>query len=401
MANTKYVTKEVYEHRKIFVRDIAPTIVKKYQNELKKKYKLSYQSSPAKNGEFEDSSLFEYVNRTLRENIESDYLIQNDIQLLLDSQMKFSSPDAREEKRKKNPSHYHVDFPFYPTSIPLKVRELVNGNIEIYEAFYEQCIYSFLKKFYLRGSVSYEWMRIDQIYRNGFNKYINTYKSIYGNKTSKEIEESYSDLTKEVDHSFYVHTEHDIFAKYESLDKRIFDVRLIRFNFSELRYGETLSPNFLALGLNPNPIDYLPNNKYLEQYINEDYTPRNKVRELLGLPKIGEGWISETKLYYQIRERFPLEVVSQHYKPKWLGRQHFDIYFPLLNIAIEYQGKQHYEPVEFFGGQDAFKKNVKRDALKLKKSKNNNCTLIYVNPGYDLEEVVNEIKDSINKLANS
>ena len=58
-----------------------------------------------------------------------------------------------------------------------------------------------------------------------------------------------------------------------------------------------------------------------------------------------------TELYYKIKETFPNEKVVHHGKPSWLGQQHLDIYFPYKNIAIEYQGLQHQEPVEFFGGK--------------------------------------------------
>ena len=74
----------------------------------------------------------------------------------------------------------------------------------------------------------------------------------------------------------------------------------------------------------------------------------NEIRVERNLPKIGEGWISETRLYYEIKKAFPKLEVKHHGKPNWLGRQHFDIYFPDLNIAIEYQGIQHQKPVEYF-----------------------------------------------------
>ena len=67
----------------------------------------------------------------------------------------------------------------------------------------------------------------------------------------------------------------------------------------------------------------------------------NTVREEMDLPKIGEGWISETELYYQIKKAFPREIVIHHGRPAWLGRQHLDVYLPKKNIAIEYQGNQH------------------------------------------------------------
>jgi hypothetical protein len=118
-------------------------------------------------------------------------------------------------------------------------------------------------------------------------------------------------------------------------------------------------------------------------------------RAEIGMPKIGEGWISETELYYKIKEMFSDYEVIHHGNPSWLGRQHLDIYFPVLNIGIEYQGLQHYEPINYFGGREAFEKNLERDEKKRKLCEVNNCALIYVNEKYDFDRVVSEIKDII------
>lgn len=40
-----------------------------------------------------------------------------------------------------------------------------------------------------------------------------------------------------------------------------------------------------------------------------------------------------------------------------------DFFLPNYNIIIEYNGKQHYHPIEFFGGKDRFKIQVERDDL--------------------------------------
>ena len=120
----------------------------------------------------------------------------------------------------------------------------------------------------------------------------------------------------------------------------------------------------------------------------------NKFRKQNGLPLIGEGWISETELFYKIKEEFPNEKIINHGKPKWLAPQHLDVYFPERNIGIEYQGEQHQRPIEYFGGEEAFKKNQERDKRKLELCKENNCLLIYVYKSYSLEE----IKDKINNF---
>lgn len=119
----------------------------------------------------------------------------------------------------------------------------------------------------------------------------------------------------------------------------------------------------------------------------------NLLRENRGIPRVGEGWISETELYYKIKDHFiELEVV-QHASPKWLGRQHLDIYIPKLKVAIEYQGLLHDEPVDFFGGVEAYEKTKERDLRKRMICKKKNIKLVYVYPNYDFEEVIQKIKE--------
>lgn len=122
----------------------------------------------------------------------------------------------------------------------------------------------------------------------------------------------------------------------------------------------------------------------------------NEFRINIGARKIGESWISETELFYKIKNALTDMVVIHHGRPDWLGRQHFDIWIPELKCAIEYQGQQHDKPIEFFGGEKAFKQNQRRDILKREKASKNNVKLIEVRPGYDLDEVINQIKITAN-----
>ncbi|MGR3635262.1 MAG: hypothetical protein ACU0BK_04970 [Shimia sp.] len=117
----------------------------------------------------------------------------------------------------------------------------------------------------------------------------------------------------------------------------------------------------------------------------------NTFREERNIPRVGEGWVAETALFYEVRDAFPDETVIQHGRPKWLGRQHLDILMPDRGVAVEYQGEQHDRPVEFFGGEEAFRKNVERDRKKLLKCKRNGVRVIYVRAGYDLPVVISEI----------
>ena len=109
------------------------------------------------------------------------------------------------------------------------------------------------------------------------------------------------------------------------------------------------------------------------------------------LPLIGEGWKSETELYHRVKKYLPNEEVIMHGKPKWLGRQHFDIWIPKRKVAIEYQGEQHDQPIDFFGGEVAFEQNKRRDARKKSLCIKNGVKLIEVRPGYDINIVLSKI----------
>ena len=125
----------------------------------------------------------------------------------------------------------------------------------------------------------------------------------------------------------------------------------------------------------------------------------NLLREKLEMPKIGEGWISETELFYKIKSSYPNYTVVHHYREKWLGKQHLDVYIKELRIAFEYQGLQHFKPVDFFGGEKAFLENIRRDKLKKEKCKKENVILYEVEPGYNFDDIVSTIDNHIKSIS--
>ena len=60
-------------------------------------------------------------------------------------------------------------------------------------------------------------------------------------------------------------------------------------------------------------------------------------------------------------------------------RYRFDFYLPDLKIFIEFHGKQHYVPVDRFGGKESFEKTKIRDALKVNLVKDLGEKLIVLN----------------------
>ncbi|MDZ4785612.1 MAG: hypothetical protein SGJ02_05990 [bacterium] len=63
----------------------------------------------------------------------------------------------------------------------------------------------------------------------------------------------------------------------------------------------------------------------------------------------------------------------------------FDFYLPVLNIAIEFQGQQHFEPISCFGGQDAFELVQLRDQIKKEFCEANNIKLLCITNPTELE----------------
>ena len=49
---------------------------------------------------------------------------------------------------------------------------------------------------------------------------------------------------------------------------------------------------------------------------------------------------------------------------------------PSMKLAIEYQGIQHYQALDFFGGEEAFKQREQLDKQKKRKCRSNRTVLI-------------------------
>lgn len=56
----------------------------------------------------------------------------------------------------------------------------------------------------------------------------------------------------------------------------------------------------------------------------------------------------------------------------------YDFYLPKHNLLIEYQGQQHYEPVNYFGGEDKFKIQQEHDKRKRDFALSRNIRLIEI-----------------------
>ncbi len=126
----------------------------------------------------------------------------------------------------------------------------------------------------------------------------------------------------------------------------------------------------------------------------------NKVRQKFGYKKIGESWTSETILYYIIQSLFPDKTVLRHYRPNFLQGLELDIFIQELKVGIEYQGIQHFEPVEHWGGIEALQKLKIRDKKKRDICSSLGIYLVYFkyNEGLNNDLVLAKLKRHIERL---
>lgn len=111
-------------------------------------------------------------------------------------------------------------------------------------------------------------------------------------------------------------------------------------------------------------------------------------------------WKREEELYQLIKKVYKKYNVIYQYKPLFLknpygGQQSIDIYIEDIKIGIEYQGKQHYEAISIFGGDEGLLQTQLRDRRKLDKCTENGVKVVYIK--YDEKFSQKMIKEKIEK----
>lgn len=125
-------------------------------------------------------------------------------------------------------------------------------------------------------------------------------------------------------------------------------------------------------------------------------TARNHLYLKQGCPRCSESILEKSVCLFLEKEHFTYEK-CKHFP--WLGKQHLDFYLPKYKLAIECQGIQHYKPIEFFGGDEAFKQYLSLDKRKLDACKQNGVKLIYYSNVQDSNAVTNE-NELLKKIQN-
>lgn len=73
------------------------------------------------------------------------------------------------------------------------------------------------------------------------------------------------------------------------------------------------------------------------------------------------------------------------------GMLRFDFYLPIENLVIEYNGIQHYKPVDFFGGEKELLHRQKLDNIKKQYCKDHNISYLEISYKDNIEQVLSTI----------
>lgn len=122
---------------------------------------------------------------------------------------------------------------------------------------------------------------------------------------------------------------------------------------------------------------------------NEWYAAPSNILFGNGCPQCNESkgerqirlWLEDKHIVYEKQKKFE---DCRDIKPL-----PFDFYLLRYNLCIEFDGKQHYEPIEYFGGQKNFELQQKHDIIKDEYCKNNGISLLRIPYFKNVEEELN------------
>lgn len=130
-------------------------------------------------------------------------------------------------------------------------------------------------------------------------------------------------------------------------------------------------------------------------------TPSCHIYQKNGCPKCKEsrgeiairGWLDFNNIKYISQKTYK----DLYYKNK-KRKLKFDFYLPDHNTCIEFNGLQHYKSIEYFGGEESFKDQKIRDAIKKEYCKNNRIGLLEIryNQINEIENILSNYFDKSN-----
>lgn len=123
----------------------------------------------------------------------------------------------------------------------------------------------------------------------------------------------------------------------------------------------------------------------------------NRLRKEKGFDGVG-SYYKEKLLFERLKGDFPELIIISQYSPAWLSPQRFDIFIKECNLALEYNGVQHYVAVDFFGGEEGLRNTRSLDKEKKKKCQENGTLMMTIRYDRDFDESYKNLKNKIIKI---
>lgn len=166
-------------------------------------------------------------------------------------------------------------------------------------------------------------------------------------------------------------------------------------------YGKVYEPNLIPSDIVPYLMTRSINENRLDEESLKDYKRycEDVIRIRMGYFAIGKKWATEIKLLEIVKKLYPAYTIIHQYE---LDHLRADIYIEELNLVIEYQGQQHFKPIDFMGGVEALKKTKERDQEKAELCDYYEIGLVYFSYQDEITEklVKDRISTYLKEIAN-
>lgn len=93
-----------------------------------------------------------------------------------------------------------------------------------------------------------------------------------------------------------------------------------------------------------------------------------------------------------MESNYPDLTIGRHYRSDFLDGLELDIFMEDIKVGIEYQGIQHYEPVDHWGGEEGLKMPQKRDQKKKELCDEHDVGLVRIRHDQELTDALIERK---------
>lgn len=115
-----------------------------------------------------------------------------------------------------------------------------------------------------------------------------------------------------------------------------------------------------------------------------------------GCSKLSKGEVLIKRFFEEKNIPFDMQVSYKDLKgDKKVLKFDFAFYVKNKNFLLEYQGEQHFKSVDYYGGEDGYKKRIEYDNKKRDYCINNNIQLYYITYKQDIYKELNKIMEEI------